>query len=380
MKANTKLLSCVSGVLLSLQSLALSEFSPPSGKTPVIVLQGEVTIDGQQRPDLGRSFSDTLTGGFLKAKVYHVIDHLSNQPIAQAIEASPDLAPEMSAVSVGEASGARWIYVPRMIIEGEFQKLTMKKIRVSDGQVVDVFETHATGDRSTMFLLVGQALRDIYAKAESDAAMEQELAIGEEAMPLDVPEALDPTPPLPPGSYTPEPEPTDPEPADPEASPADEGDATAEATEATEAASPTEAELPSPEPKPVPAGLKLVNGTYVRDDAALASNRLGASPTSTAEPVKIKDPATETEERSARYVGTVAAVNSEWRFCVIRARSDESLRTGDPLSVKTGAIVPNEVMLRVTKIEGRQAVADLEKGVDLATIKPGHKIYQWTLK
>lgn len=374
MNATTKLLSCVSGMLLSLQSLALSEFTPPPGKTPVIVLQGEVTIDGQQRPDLGRSFSDTLTGGFLKAKVYHVIDHLSNQPTAQAIEASPDLAPEMSAVSVGEASGARWIYVPRMIVEGDFQKLTMKKIRVSDGQVVDVFETHASGDRSTMFVLVGEALRDIYANAEGDAAMEQELAVGDETIPQADPEALDPAPPLPPGSYTPEPEL-----ADPEASPVEAGDATVEAGDAT--VEEAEAELPSPEPKPVPTGLKLVNGTYVRDDAALASKRLGAPPTSTVEPVKIKDPATETEEKSARYVGTVAAVNSEWRFCVIRARSDESsLRTGDQLSVKTGAIVPNEVMLRVTKIEGRQAVADLEKGVDLATIKPGHKIYQWTLK
>lgn len=370
MKATTKLLSCGAGFLIALHSVAFSEITQVPGKVPVIVLQGEVTIDGLQRPDLGRSFADTLTGGFLKAKAYDVIDHLSNQPIAQAVENKPQLAPELSAVSVGESIGARWIYVPRMVVEGDFHKLTMKKIRVSDGKVVDVFETHASGDRSTMFLLIGDALKDIYAKAPEEMSQRDPAPI-DEAIPLADPEGLDPTPtPLPPGSYTPEPAPEEvlesTSAATPPETPDEESAGEATATIATET-------------KPVPAGLKLVNGTYVQDKDALASARPDPA-TTKAEAEKIKDPATETEEKFARYMGTIASVNSEWRFCVLKVRGNQSLRVGDHLSVKTGAIVPDEVTLIVTKTEGSQAVADLDRGATLADIKAGQKIYQWTLK
>ncbi len=379
MKSTPNSLSCLGGLLLALSLQASASGEPASSvpKAPVIVLQSEVTIDGEQRPDLGRSFSDTLTGGFLKAKNYDVIDHLSNQPIAQAIENSTQLAPELSAVSIGEAAGARWIYVPRMVVEGDFHKLTMKKIRVSDGQVIDVFETHSNGDRSTMFLLVGEALKDIYANAASDAAQLRRMTASTKLEQLG-PDGLDPTPDLPSGSYTPVPEPVA-QPTDPPAAP--DPAVVPPVDEATEASDHEPAkEVSASQEKPVPEGLKLVNGTYVRDENSLSSRRPAAGAAASSPAAEIEDPATETEDRVAKHVGTIASVNSEWRFCVLKIRGSESLRTGDQLSVKTGAIVPNEITLKVTKTESRQAVADLASSADLATLKVGQKVYQWTLK
>ncbi|MGI9239215.1 MAG: hypothetical protein ACR2RV_00350 [Verrucomicrobiales bacterium] len=388
MKSLPNLLSCLGCLAFTpiLQAAAADGPAAADRKIPVIVLQGEVTIDGQQRPDLGRSFSDTLTGGFLKAKSYSVIDHLSNQPIAQAVENSTQLAPELSSVSVGEATGASWIYVPRMVVEGDFHKLTLKKIRVSDGQVVDVFETHADGDRTTMFRLVGDALKDIYANAASDAAQQRKMAASTQLDHLDADE-LDPTPTLPAGSYTPAPDSApdsvpDPVLDDPLAEPI--ATAAEESSPITDPVTPEDEEpvaeiIATPE-KSVPAGLKLVNGTHVRDDASLSAKRPAAAAAKLAQSAEIKDPATETEEKVARYVGTVASINSEWRFCVLKMRGSESLRKGDQLSVKTGAIVPNQITLKVTKTEGRQTVADLLSSADLSSLKAGQKVYKWTLK
>ena len=99
-----------------------------------------------------------------------------------------------------------------------------------------------------------------------------------------------------------------------------------------------------------------------------------------AEPAKIKDPAIETEDKYARYMGTISTVNPDWRFCILKLRTTKELRIGDTLSVKTATIVPSEATLEITKIEGNQAVADLVDGADLESIRVGQAFYQWTEK
>ncbi|MFT5108997.1 MAG: hypothetical protein ACI8XO_003829 [Verrucomicrobiales bacterium] len=359
MKQLHKLLSCSCALFLSLLSPAFSDFAHTPGKNSVIVLQGEVTVDGQQRSDLGRSFADTLTGGLLKTKAYSVIDHLSNQPLAKAIEESTYLAPEQSAVSIGKATGARYIFVPRMIIEGDFHKLTMKKIRVSDGQVIDMFETHGTGGRETMFVLVGDALKDIYRKTARDPARLGKTSTGE-PLPLVLPEpaGLDATPLPIPGSY---------EPVRP-------------LVERTPPAAPVveQTEVVSADTQRIPEGLKLENGTHVREAETEPAITLGMIAAATPEPPEIKDPATEVENKFARYMGTVSTVNSEWRFCILKLRIKHPLNVGDQLSIRTGAIVPNQVTMKVTKVEGTHVVADLVDDVDLKKIRVGQKFYKWT--
>jgi hypothetical protein len=346
----------LSVLLCSLPSPALSDFTHTPGKSSVVVLQGEVTVDGQQRPDLGRSFADTITGGLLKTKAYVVLDHLGNRPVATAVENAPSLAPEQSAVAIGKGMGARWIFVPRMIVEGDFNKLTLKRIRVSDGQVVDVFETHSSGDRSTMFLLVGEALKDIYTKTARDPARLGKTSTGE---PLPLPDRLDLDPTPIPGSYRKDPAPRDQDPA------------------ATEPDTIVATEVASRDSQGVPSGLKLEDGTHVPASESEPKAEAVAEEAGTA---KIKDHATETKDQFARYMGTISSINPDWRFCILKLRTSKELKISDLLSVKTGSIVPSQATLTITKIEGHQAVADLVEDAELETLKVGQAFYQWTPK
>lgn len=374
MKYPIKLLSCLGVSLISLQLPARSDFTHTPGKSSVIVLQGEVTVDGQQRPDLGRSFADTITGGLLKTRAYSVLDHLGNQSLEQTIENNGSLAPEQSVVALGKEIGARWIFVPRMIVEGDFQKLTLKKIRVSDGQVVEVFETHSTGDRSTMFLLVGEALKDLYKQAAREPERLGKTSTGE-PLPEPAPGELDPAPITIPGSYPPAPRPRK--------------EGAAPATPKSPRQIPA-TEVASADSKRLPVDLGLDEGAG--DSAAPRGSKPAEKPATgsatdpapgdspAAAPAQIKDPAVETEDKFARYMGTISTVNQDWRFCILKLRTNKELSAGDFLSVKTGTIVPDEATLEITKIEGNQAVADLVDDADLDSIKVGQAFYQWVDK
>ena len=372
MNYSHKILSCSCAFLLSLQVPASGDFQHTPGKSPVIVLQGEVTIDGQQRPDLGRSFADTISGGLLKTKAYSVIDHLGNQTLAQAIENSTHLAPEQSAVSIGKETGARYIFVPRMIVEGDFQKLTLKKIRVSDGQVVDVFETHAAGsDRANMFVLIGDSLKYLYKETPRSPSRLGKTSTGQ---PVRItPPELDPSPIK--GKF----EKKNGVPAQgAEVASADIGHVPesldVEPKPLAHDAKPPKAPAPPTIPQAEEGDLdqpkiKVEAKADADEDAATAADN-------TPEPKKILDPATELEDLVAVRKGTVSTINPEWRFCILKL-SDQDLQVGDELSIKTGKIVPNEVTVTITKIEDRQAVADLEDRVDLSELKTGQSVYQW---
>jgi len=314
-----KVLSCSCVLLISLSTPASSDFAHLPGKSSVIVLQGEVTVDGLPRPDLGRSFSDTITGGLLKSKAYSVVDHLSSQPLSEAIEKNPNIAPEQSAVAFGKTTGSRWIMVPRMIVEGDFHKLTMKKIRVSDGQVVEVFESQAIGDRSQMFELIGESLKWIYADTARDRTRLRRENAGPAVRDLSDPPVEKKDPPA------------------------------------------IETKVASNDKEHIPAEVEL-----------------NPEPELVAEPPEIKDPAVETEEETAALKGTISTINPEWRFCILKLNAGHELQIGDELSIKTGNIVPTKHHMTITKIEGRQAVADLLEGAEIEPLKVGQKFYQWS--
>ena len=348
MKHIHKVLSCSCALLLSLQTPALSDFAHTPGKSSVIVLQGEVTVDGQSRPDLGRSFADTITGGLLKTKAYSVIDHLSSQPLAETTGQIPTVAPEQSAIALGKASGARWIYVPRMVVEGDFQKLTLKKIRVSDGQVVDLFETHGTGEKSNMFVLIGDSLRHIYQETSRPPRITKRKAT---TLPEPDTTDLDPNPVG--GSYRDEPAPE----PEQEIPPVE-----------------TETKVVSNAPAAPPAETE----TDVEVSAEAESENTGEIGRQSPER-QIIDPATQIKDYEAHYGGTISTINNEWRFCVLKVRSKQ-LQVGDQLSVRTGKIVPNETTLTITKLEGTQAVADLSDDFEPGSLKVGQRFYKWLPK
>ncbi len=127
------------------QDLALA-----NGKPKLAVLEALVTIDGVVRPDLGASFSDTLTAKFLTAGHYDVVD-------ASALSGSNGVA--LSALDFGKATGADFVVAPTVVgIQGEF-RLTIRKLRLPGGRIDKIVQETARGDQ-----------RLIYGLAEKSAA------------------------------------------------------------------------------------------------------------------------------------------------------------------------------------------------------------------
>ncbi len=301
---------------------ASAAFQYEADKVPVLVMQSEVTVDGEERPALGRSFTDTLTGGLLKSGGFSVIDYLSNGPIAAEIaKAPPGRAPELSASQFGQMTGAHLVYVPRMVVEDDFLRMTIKKIRVTDGAVLAVYETDARGGRETMFTLAEDLLGQINAelnreRAEKSAADRRLRKAGETLLETLEPEET-PLSESPPGT------PLDPAPS-----------------EVVEAA-PLEATEAPLEAKPAPL--------------AMAAKK----------PEKKMPP--------TQDVGSVTTVNQDYGFCILNVIRGVEVAVGDELRVLIDDPLIPMVKLRVSKLEGRQAVAERVSGGTMDRVSPGQR-------
>ena len=64
-----------------LTSMAIKS-NPSNPKHPILVIPGELTLNGVNRPDLKRSFCDSITGKLLQSGMFII------KPIAKVIESS----------------------------------------------------------------------------------------------------------------------------------------------------------------------------------------------------------------------------------------------------------------------------------------------------
>ncbi len=322
---------------------ARPEIEPVHTKQPVLVMQAEVTVDGEERPDLGRSFTDTLTGGLLKTGSFTVIDYLSNEDVANELaQGIPARAPEQNAGRFGELTGADVVYVPRLIVEDGFNKMSVKKIRVSDGEILAVYEADASGDRAQMFSLAGSVISDIYGELARERAKrlaadrkirkstkdvdlddlepkdESNPRSIEERKPVKVPDALSSTKPKP---------------------------------------KPPVKRAPAKKPSPVEKSTTVVkNG--------------GTPPEGKEEPAKKPDFRSE-------YAGVVTAINRDWRFCILSVAKGVKLEVGEEIRVRVNDPLQPVAKLKVVKLEGRQVIADLTHNTEAKLLMPGQRAYHW---
>lgn len=326
---STILAALLAGVSLLPTRLAAA-FQYEADKIPVLVMQSEVTVDGEERPALGRSFTDTLTGGLLKSGGFSVIDYLSNGPIAAEIAKGPaGRPPELSASQFGQMTGAHLVYVPRMIVEDDFVRMTIKKIRVTDGAVLSVYEAEAEGDRSSMFTLARDLLDQITSELNRERAArtvaERRLRKAGET-PI---EDLEPVETNLTGEETEVPAEPEPEKV------------------AAQDAPPTPVEEPEPEtstadkPGPIPMAKK---------------------------PEKAAPPVAATED-----IGRVTTVNRDYAFCILSVGTGVEVAVGDELRVLIDDPLVPLVKLRVSKVDGRQVVADRVSGATMDKIVPGQR-------
>jgi hypothetical protein len=306
---------------------AWAAFQYEADKIPVLVMQSEVTVDGEERPALGRSFTDTLTGGLLKSGGFSVIDYLSIGPIAVEIaKTEPGRAPELSASQFGQMTGAHLVYVPRMVVEDDFLRMTIKKIRVTDGAVLTVYETEARGGREAMFTLAEDLLDQINAELQHERA---EKSAAERRLRK--------------ASETP-----------------------------VEEIAPEEVPLPQP-PSDLP--FETESGEVV--EVALpeaAENPTGAKPAPLA--MAAKKPGKKVAP--TQDIGNVTTVNRDYAFCILSVFQGAEVAVGDELRVLIDDPLIPMVKLRVSKIDGRQAVAERVSGGTMDRVTPGQRAIRIT--
>ena len=316
---------------IAVASLTFGSFASAADKIPILVMQTEATVDGELRPQLGRSVTDSLTGGLLKTEYYTIIDYLSSEEIAAEIakDRSPR-APEQNASRFGEITGAKYFYVPRLIVEEYFVKMSVKKVRVSDGEVLNVYECSADGDRSSMFKLPEEILTCMY----RDISRERALKSSEERRRKKDIERRD-----------------DPLNVDPEA------------------------------PKEMTGSVEVVESTIVKPEPGEEAKKATPIPETVVMPDKLKAAAVQDNENfSTEVAGTITAVNHDWRFCIINIAKGSKVEVDEELRVLLDDPLLNVAKLKVSKVEGRQVVADIVTDIDPSLLKAGLRTYRWTSK
>lgn len=351
------------------------------GKLPVLVLPGEVTVEGTPRPDLGRSFGDTITAGLIKSGSFTVIENL-DRAADRTIDGTP--SPETTLAAIGTDSAAHYAFIPRMIVEGTFHKFSLKKLRVSDGEIIDIYEASASSeDRSQMFELLEQTMKNVYADIDEDQKRLEKI---DDAAVAKFEEELD----------------LDPEP--PRYSSTEDFDAGAESDAEAGLDAEADAKLRelsgAPEP-PAPAPRKASEVTppaaetkavrpetpkkHVRnsppeettppEDRDTAKSGPKTAKNGTPPETTPSEPLTEVAE----YAGRVRTVNADWDFCIIEVAKSGMLKVDDEILVRSSTSLEPLGKLRVSKVEGRQIVADSVGDLQLSSVRPGFKTYRWAL-
>jgi hypothetical protein len=141
--------ACVAGVL----GAADEPGAPPlpleePARQKVAVREAMVSVDGALRPDLGRSVSDSLVAGFLRSGRVDVID-------ADARTTGPDGLP-LPPVEAGRDATCDFVFVPTLVGEGGFYRLTVRQLAIPSGRVEQIFEETASGETVELFALASR--------------------------------------------------------------------------------------------------------------------------------------------------------------------------------------------------------------------------------
>lgn len=309
-----------------------AKIDPEPNKLPVLVIPGEVTIDGIPRPDLGRAFSDSISGSLLKTKAFTIIDYISKSSQGQEIKretAVQHFIPEFTIEQSVGKTAALYAFIPRMIAEEDYFRLSIKKLRVSDREIINVYEASTVSpESSAMFELLNSAIRlvmlDVY-REKLHQSKSKRRGVIEMEIPKIRP-ALDP-------------------------------------------------KSPKPNSKPAPKTLAIEPPAHLSSSnnqpPSTEENKISA------ETETKKTNESVEKEKEAEYAGRVRAVNIEWHFCIIESAQADTLQVNDELIVSPSSPVKPIGKLRISKVEGNQIVADAQGDIALSGVKPGFKVFTW---
>jgi len=312
-------------------------------KQQILVIPGDVTIDGKSRPDLGRSFGDSITGKLLQSGLFKIVDQTaeSNHKITNdGVAAGSGINPETVVKQLSGKSTARYALITRMIAEDDFCKFSIKKLRVADSEIVAVYQTSAvSNERSIMFELLDKAtnllLREVYQEQARIRRKNRPSVI--EIQQSETPGISKQSPSNLPNTRISERD-------------LDDNEKNGE---------PATAKMPNIPPSSNKSEIKAQENPPAFKITGAEENETGNTP------------------KTAQYAGRICAVDAKWQFCIIELEEENSLEVADLLLVRTENQTKSISRLTVSRIEGNKVIAESEDSIELSAIHAGLKVYRW---
>ncbi len=292
--------------------------APPSRKK-VAVFQAMVSLDGVERPDLGKWFADTLSAGFLKSGQFDVIDAERHAGLADATPGVP-----LGPVEAGRVATVDCVYVPVVIGQGSVYKVTVRKLLIPSGKLESVFENTSRDPSVPLFDVIDRVVAEIAPKPVPVVKPSPIKAVKAWfSGPSDVAEAL--------------------------------------------AAAPKAVRLGSQQPT---LGMSRSSSATAEKKPSKPSAKTTAKANSTPP---------EPTEREIEEVGTVSVANDHYSFCVIRPSDGRTLKPGDRVMIAVSGWHRPTLEATVTRIERGHAVAEFKiaDGESQVTVADGARVYDW---
>jgi len=287
--------------------------NPSNPKQPILVIPGEVSINGVNRPDLGRSFCDSITGKLLQSGMFTIVDQVSNdrERAGNDENKTNKSNPEAIVKQLAGKTKAQYALIARMVSEDDFSKFSIKKLRVTDSEVLKVYQSSTVStERAALFSLLEKAtnnfLREAY-QEQSRIRRKNRPSIIE----IQMPEKKD-----------------------------DVNQAGRSQHKDSQKLTNTPDELPE-----------------------TASGQTERAPK-------------ENAPKTAQYAGRICAIDAKWHFCVIELEEADLLQVDDLLLVRTGQPEKALSRLNVSRIEGNKAIADFQDNA-IQSLRNGLKVYRW---
>ena len=291
----------------------VAKSNPSNPKQPILIIPGEVTINGVNRPDLGRSFCDSITGKLLQSGMFTIVDQVSNDRERAGNEGKNTNRsnPEAIVKQLAGKTKAQYALIARLVSEDDFSKFSIKKLRVTDSEVLKVYQSSTVStERAALFDLLEKATNNFLKEAYQEQARirrKNRPSIIE----IQVPKKTDTL-----------------------------DQAGKSQHQASQHVTNTQDKLP---------------------EAASVQTELATK----------KD-----APKTAQYAGRISAIDAKWHFCVIDLENADLLQVDDLLLVRTDHPEKALSRLNVSRIEGNKAIADFQDNA-IPSLRNGLKVYRW---
>ncbi len=146
---------------------AAAETVVVADRAKVTVIANDVTVDGKPRPDIAQALVDGISAGLLKQGDYRVFQ--APQPAQRLKGKGRKGEPMLLAPSQGMARAGDdvdFAFTVNLVGQDEEYRMTVKKVRHRDNEVIEVHELAGHGKLDRLFGMVPDMLKRLQARAK----------------------------------------------------------------------------------------------------------------------------------------------------------------------------------------------------------------------